>query len=133
MAPKSKTVLVTGCSDGGTGGAIAEAFHAKGYHVFATARTPSKISEKLRSSKNVTVLSLDVVSSDSIAAAVASVDKETGGTLDVLVNNSGVGLLNEDLVSRKDWESKVLLEGNKWSDLRIPNTFLFLSFVRCVP
>ncbi|KAI1388664.1 oxidoreductase [Hypoxylon trugodes] len=38
---------------------------------------------------HTTLLPLDVTSSDSLAAAVASVSAETGGTLDYLVNNSG--------------------------------------------
>ena len=67
-----KSVLITGCSAGGIGGALADAFHAKGYHVFATARNPSKISPSLSSAENVTVLKLDVLSTESIAAAVES-------------------------------------------------------------
>lgn len=91
MSSAKKTVLITGCADGGIGGALAEAFLRKGYHVFATARTPSKISPSLASSPGVTVLTLDVLSPESISAAVKSVSKSTGGKLDVLVNNSGGG------------------------------------------
>lgn len=36
---------------------------------------------------------LDILSAESIAAAVDSVTKETGGRLDVLVNNSGQKLI----------------------------------------
>ncbi|OTB07722.1 hypothetical protein M426DRAFT_228230 [Hypoxylon sp. CI-4A] len=88
MAPR-KSVLITGCSAGGIGPALAEVFHEKGYHVFATARDVSKIPQNLSEADNVTVLALDVLYPDSIAAAVESVKRETGGTLDVLVNNSG--------------------------------------------
>ncbi|KAF2199154.1 NAD(P)-binding protein [Delitschia confertaspora ATCC 74209] len=38
-----RTVLITGCSDGGLGAAIAIALHEAGLHVIATARNPSKM------------------------------------------------------------------------------------------
>jgi NAD(P)-dependent dehydrogenase (short-subunit alcohol dehydrogenase family) len=45
----------------------------------------------------ITVLLLDVVDPSSIAEAVKSVEVATGGTLDFLVNNSGIGELNSSL------------------------------------
>jgi NAD(P)-dependent dehydrogenase (short-subunit alcohol dehydrogenase family) len=45
----------------------------------------------------ITVLLLDVVDPSSIAEAVKSVEAATGGTLDFLVNNSGIGELNTSL------------------------------------
>ncbi|KAJ4854405.1 short chain dehydrogenase domain-containing protein [Trichoderma breve] len=73
MAITRKTCLVTGCSAGGVGPAFAEAFRNKGYHVFVTARTPSKIPERLREAANVTVIALDVTSLESIASAAEEV------------------------------------------------------------
>ncbi|KAJ5109442.1 hypothetical protein N7456_006117 [Penicillium angulare] len=90
--PTPKSCLVTGCSSGGVGAALAEAFTKKGYHVFATARSPSKVPQSLHDASNVTVLALDVASSESIAAAAEAVKSHTGGTLDVLINNAGLGL-----------------------------------------
>jgi 1-acylglycerone phosphate reductase len=89
MAITRKTCLITGCSEGGMGAALAQAFNDKGYHVFATARTTSKIPEALRSASNVTILALDVTSSSAISNAASVVRKETGGALDVLINNAG--------------------------------------------
>ncbi len=91
MAIARKTVLVTGCSAGGVGSALVDVFRNKGYHVFATARTPSKIPESHHSASNVTVLTLDVTSTESIAAVADKVSKEAG-KLDVLINNAGGGL-----------------------------------------
>jgi NAD(P)-dependent dehydrogenase (short-subunit alcohol dehydrogenase family) len=79
-----KTVLITGCSSG-YGLEIARHFHARGWKVIATMRTPRPdvlpISERLR------VLPLDVTQAASIAAVL-----EASGPLDVLVNNAGIGL-----------------------------------------
>ncbi|VUC33962.1 unnamed protein product [Clonostachys rosea] len=88
----SKSCLITGCSEGGAGSALAEAFAKKGYHVFATARSPSKVSKSLHEASNVTVLALDVASSESIASAAQEVREKTGGKLDILINNAGLGL-----------------------------------------
>jgi NAD(P)-dependent dehydrogenase (short-subunit alcohol dehydrogenase family) len=38
-----RTILITGCSDGGIGAALAQDFHRRGDRVFATARNISKI------------------------------------------------------------------------------------------
>jgi 1-acylglycerone phosphate reductase len=92
MTPTRKTCLVTGCSGGGVGAALADAFKDKGYHVFATARSPSKMPQSLHEASNVTVLALDVSSSESIAAAAEAVRNQTGGKLDVLINNAGLGM-----------------------------------------
>lgn len=92
MTISRKTCLITGCSGGGVGAALAEAFKDKGYHVFATARSPSKVPQTLHAASNATVLALDVTSSESIAAAAEAVRNQAGGKLDVLINNAGLGL-----------------------------------------
>ncbi|KAH6713294.1 hypothetical protein DL95DRAFT_494452 [Leptodontidium sp. 2 PMI_412] len=84
-----KYALITGCSAGGIGDALAKEFHTKGVHVFATARNLSKI-EHLKS-LGLTTVKLDVTSSKSIEEAVAEISKTTGGKLDFLVNNAGMG------------------------------------------
>lgn len=83
-----KFALVTGCSEGGIGFALAQEFQRRGVHVFATARTISKM-KSLEGLPNVTILNLDVTSHSSINSAVAIVTKHTEGTLDYLVNNAG--------------------------------------------
>jgi 1-acylglycerone phosphate reductase len=85
----TKYALITGCSEGGIGDAIAIEFHKKGIEVIATARDPTKM-EHLKVMGFHTV-KLDVVSQESIDAAVKEVEKITGGRLDFLVNNSGLG------------------------------------------
>ncbi|KAI0485011.1 hypothetical protein GGR56DRAFT_616529 [Xylariaceae sp. FL0804] len=98
MASK-QSVLITGCSDGGIGSALAIAFQARGLHVFATARDPSKMSD-LRGLSNITTLTLDVVKSTDVNAAAEAVSAQTGGTLNYLVSNAGrnhfMPILDED-------------------------------------
>lgn len=86
----SRTVLITGCSEGGIGDALAKEFHKKGLRVFATARNLAKV-EHLKK-LGLDILPLDVVDGVSIKHAVESVQALTGGKLDFLVNNSGYGM-----------------------------------------
>jgi 1-acylglycerone phosphate reductase len=87
-----KTVLITGGSEGGIGEALARQFHACGLRVFATALDLKEV-EGLKA-MGITVLALDITDSSSIVEVVASVSKATGGTLDFLVNNAGIGELH---------------------------------------
>ncbi|CAF9919647.1 hypothetical protein IMSHALPRED_004685 [Imshaugia aleurites] len=83
-----KSVLVTGCSVGGIGFALVEAFQKRNLHVFASARNLSTMSQ-LEELPNVTLLPLDPTSAVSVQTAVESVRAQTGGTLDYLMNNAG--------------------------------------------
>ena len=84
------SVLITGCSAGGIGSALAFSFANRGLLVFATARNTSKIDPKLAVLSNVEVLELETTSTESIAKAAEAVGKRTGGRLDYLVNNAGL-------------------------------------------
>jgi NAD(P)-dependent dehydrogenase (short-subunit alcohol dehydrogenase family) len=79
------TVLITGCSSG-YGLATARHFHAQGWRVIATMRTPRP--DVLPDSERLRLVALDVTRPDSIAAAV-----EAAGPIDVLVNNAGIGVV----------------------------------------
>ncbi|KAI0459327.1 hypothetical protein F5B21DRAFT_296994 [Xylaria acuta] len=98
-----KTVLITGCSDGGIGAALAAEFQLRGLRVFATARDPSKMAGLV--ALNIETLALDVTSESSIEQAVTIVREklsngnsndasgtvpENGKRLDFLINNAGV-------------------------------------------
>ncbi|KZV97513.1 NAD(P)-binding protein [Exidia glandulosa HHB12029] len=87
MTDARKTVLITGCTPGGIGHALALEFQKQGARVFATARR-TEVLEDLRA-KGMEVLALDVTSDESVRAAAASLRELTGGKLDVLVNNAG--------------------------------------------
>ena len=78
-----KTVLITGCSSG-YGLETARHFHAKGWTVIATMRTPRN--DLMPPSERLRLLPLDVTSPESIAAAI-----DAAGPIDALVNNAGIG------------------------------------------
>jgi len=117
----AKAILVTGCSAGGIGAALAQALADQGHHVFATARNPSKIPPELRTLSNVSTLALDVSSSASVADAAKAV-REVGKGLDVLVNNAGAGytmpVLDVDIE-----QAKRLYEANVWGPVRTIQAF----------
>jgi NAD(P)-dependent dehydrogenase (short-subunit alcohol dehydrogenase family) len=81
----SKVVLVTGASSG-IGKSIATFLSEKGMKVYGTSRKPQK-------SQNVpfTFVALDVLDTHSIEKAISLII-ENEGSLDVLVNNAGMGI-----------------------------------------
>ncbi|KAL8856807.1 MAG: hypothetical protein Q9178_006644 [Gyalolechia marmorata] len=113
-----KSVLITGCSTGGIGHALASRFNAHGFHVFASTRHLANMSSLAANLSNMTLLELDVTSPSSIAAAAKVVEVETGGKLDVLVNNAGrlcvMPFLDTDLE-----EAKRVFDVNFWGAVRL--------------
>ncbi|KAJ5884890.1 Short-chain dehydrogenase/reductase SDR [Penicillium taxi] len=114
MTPR--TVLITGCSDGGLGASLALAFHAVGLKVYATARNSSKLGQV--SAAGIETLVLDVLSSESIKNAVMKIPN-----LDILVNNAGAEYLmpvtDVDIA-----EAKRLFDLNVWSYIEVTQAFL---------
>ncbi|HEX2659455.1 MAG TPA: SDR family oxidoreductase [Polyangia bacterium] len=85
-------VLITGASSG-IGHALARRFAARGWRVWASMRTPTK-GDSLRLEARergwkVWTPSLDVTDDASVEAAVAELLRETGGRIDLLINNAG--------------------------------------------
>lgn len=119
MSPK--TVLITGCSAGGIGAALALTLASKGHHIYATARNTSKIPEALGHLSNVTLLPLDVTDGASVARAAQSVEA-AGRGLDVLVNNAGGGyarpVLDMDIA-----QAQRLHDINLWGPVRTVQAF----------
>ena len=116
-----KTVLITGCSTGGIGWAMAKNFHQRGFYVFAMARNPSKTAD-LAELSDIEILELDVTVPETIAQCKEIVAKRTGGSLDVLVNNAGVEF-NSPLLDTDVAEAKRLYEVNVWGPLAMVQAF----------
>ena len=118
----SKSVLITGCSEGGIGSALAEAFQKRNIHVFATARDASKMSH-LEQIPNVQLITLGPTSTSSVEAAVENVRAQTGGTLDYLVNNAGQTIIMPTL----DFDvetAKRMYDINVWGMIRVTQAFM---------
>ncbi|KAF7623636.1 putative short-chain dehydrogenases/reductase [Aspergillus flavus] len=117
----SKSVLITGCSKGGFGEAMAKVYHAKGFQVFATLRNLTKVGS-LADYNGVQIIELDVTSVESIHQCAQTVAKHTGGRLDVLVNNAGVNAIVPLLDASLD-EAKKVYDTNVWSIVGMVQAF----------
>jgi 1-acylglycerone phosphate reductase len=116
MSSSKRTVLITGCSDGGLGASLTIAFHKAGLQVYTTARTPSKITKL--ASLGIKTLTLDVLSDSSIAACVSKLS-----SLDILINNTRAEFLM--LVSDVSIpDAKNLSNLNVWSYIAMTQEFL---------
>lgn len=116
MSSPKRKVLITGCSDGGLGAALAIALHEAGLHVYATSRNPSKMAHL--ASLGIETLTLDVLSDSSIAACVAKLP-----SLDILINNAGGGY-SMPVSDISILEAKKLFDLNVWSYLATTQAFL---------
>ncbi|KAH7042783.1 hypothetical protein B0J12DRAFT_761356 [Macrophomina phaseolina] len=85
---QKRSILITGCSEGGSGHALALEFASHGLRVFATARSTKSLT-KLEA-KGIETLPLDVTKRESILALRDEIEKRTGGKLDILFNNAGM-------------------------------------------
>ncbi|KAK7910807.1 short-chain dehydrogenase/reductase [Apiospora marii] len=126
--PQKTTVLLTGCSDGGIGFALAQEYHRRGCRVIATARSPAKMA-KLKAlgggtDDDLILLQLDVTDPASIRAAVQAVTDLTkdNSSLDILVNNAGNGYQSSLLDADLD-ESRRLFDVNVWGLLAMTQAF----------
>ncbi|KII86990.1 hypothetical protein PLICRDRAFT_55875 [Plicaturopsis crispa FD-325 SS-3] len=113
-----KTVLITGCSAGGIGHALAVEFHARGHRVIATARRLEAMSEL--TALGMTTLQLDATDEASVRKVRDEVAELTGGKLDVLVNNAGPAT-DLDLAS-----VKALFDVNLFSVMTVVKEFVKL-------
>lgn len=108
-----KSILITGCSSGF--GRLGAAYYASlGAKVFATMRNlPRSEADELRSlaeaeGLDIDVLELDVLDPGQIDDAMTYVDKALGGgSIDVLINNAGIGITSP--VEVQDMEATQLI------------------------
>ncbi|KAF4631338.1 hypothetical protein G7Y89_g6788 [Cudoniella acicularis] len=116
------SVLVTGCTSGSIGSALALAFHStNSIHVFATARSLNHL-QHLTHLPNLTPIVLDVTSPLSITAAVELVKKTKDGRLKYLVNNAGVGMVMP-LLDVDIEKAKSVYDVNIWGMLAVTQAF----------
>lgn len=116
MGQNNKTVLITGCSEGGMGAALAEEFHRSGYSVYATARDQSKMASL--SALCIKTMTLDIQSQESIDNCAESIPH-----LDILVNNAGASY-TMPIVDMSIPEAKKLFDCNVWGHLALTQAFM---------
>jgi len=112
----AKTAIVTGASSG-IGRASAEALTRAGYRVFGTSRRPGA-----ETRGGVTMLACDVTDDGSVADLVATV-LARAGSIDLLVNNAGIGMVGgaeESSVS----QVQALFDVNLFGVVRMTNAVL---------
>jgi short-subunit dehydrogenase len=116
-AEQQASVLITGATSG-IGRATAELLASEDYRVFGTGRNPPR-----NSRDGFVLLPLEVTSNESVSACVAEVQRQTGGELDVLINNVGTGILGASEESSAE-QVRQLFEINFLGAVRMTNAVL---------
>lgn len=125
-----RCVLITGCSNGSLGAALAFALHKRGYRVLATARAASRMTDL--HDQGIATFELDVTSDTSIKALVEKVSALNDGKLDMLINSVGGGhympFYHLDIS-----KAKALFEVNVWGFVLVTQAFLPLLLAVATP
>ncbi|KAF1916841.1 hypothetical protein BDU57DRAFT_517184 [Ampelomyces quisqualis] len=115
----TRYALITGCTPGGIGHFLALEFAAKGFHVLATVRSPSKYTSP---NKSITYVPLELTSNESIRELGHQVAEITGGKLDILYNNAGRNYVVPAL-DYDEQELHELFQANVFSVMRMCKEF----------
>lgn len=116
MTAIQRTVLISGCSDGGMGAELAKQFRIAGFCVYATARDRSKMEEL--EALGIQTITLDIRSGASIEQCVQQIP-----SLDILVNNAGASY-TMPIADISIQEAKDLFDTNVWGHLALTQSFL---------
>jgi len=110
MARSRLSVLVTGAGSG-IGRAIAEAFVAEGCHVHICDINPDAVADFLETNPGATATVSDVSKLEDVDRTVADLAARTG-TLDVLVNNTGVAgpIAAVEDIEPEEWDHTIAVD-----------------------
>lgn len=112
MNPTKSIALVTGASSG-IGKATAERLAAAGYKVYGTSRRGAQ-----KGQRSFEMLSLDVTSDESVAAAVNELMR-LEGRIDLLVNNAGFGVAPAGAEESSMEQARAIFETNFFGLIRM--------------
>ncbi|KAH7025361.1 short chain dehydrogenase/reductase [Macrophomina phaseolina] len=120
-------VLITGCSPGGIGFALAQEFAKKGFTIIATARSSAALDalQTCPFAESVIPFELDVTSADSISRlrrAVEALLATAGGALAFLVNNAGMSY-SMPALHLDDARTAQVFETNTFGAMRMCTAF----------
>ena len=119
----NKTIVITGTSTG-IGKACALHLDKLGFKIYAGVRKQDDGDNlKKEASDRLTPIILDVTNSESIAAAVSFIEKETGDEVFGLINNAGIGLGGALEATPVD-EIRKLMEVNVIGLLAVTHAFI---------
>ncbi|KAF7967464.1 hypothetical protein HWV62_34103 [Athelia sp. TMB] len=109
-----KTVLITGCSAGGIGDALAQEFHRRARRTEAMSALTAQ---------GIHTLELDVTDHDSVASVREEVIRLCDGKLDILINNAGQGMSAPATDFDVD-EARALFEVNVFGPMQVVKIFI---------
>jgi len=119
-----KVALVTGASDRGIGGAIAERLAAEGAAISMISRhEPDRLMQRLRENSAAALFTTGDVARTEDVAHVVETTIDRFGQIDVLVNNAGIELA-EPLATLSDEQWTELLQVNLTGVLRMSRAVL---------
>lgn len=96
-----KRVLISGCSSG-LGLQTSLKFASKGWQVFAIVKNKIDSSHPLSRAQNIKIIELDITNNSLVKREINKLASKVG-TIDVLINNAGLGMLG--LIEQCDYES----------------------------
>lgn len=114
-----KTIFITGAS-AGLGKATAKLFHAKGWKVIATMRSPEKETE-LNLLDHVHLIAMDVTNEEQVKATVQEALRL--GDIDVVFNNAGYGLIGP-MESYTEQQIRQQFDTNVFGVFRVAQAFI---------
>jgi NAD(P)-dependent dehydrogenase (short-subunit alcohol dehydrogenase family) len=119
-------VVITGCSSG-IGLETALAFGRAGETVYATMRATAKsgplLDASARDGSRIEVVEMDVTDDASVNAAAEEILDATGGRVDVVVNNAGIGAVGAVENIGLD-QARWVMETNFWGPVRVVRAFV---------
>jgi NAD(P)-dependent dehydrogenase (short-subunit alcohol dehydrogenase family) len=116
------TTLITGANKG-LGRETARRLLAEGHEVWLASRDPS-LGQAAADDLGGRFVQLDVTDEDSVTAAAALVSAATGGRLDVLINNAGIGGARKPPGEVTADDVRRVFETNVFGVVRVTRAFL---------
>ena len=117
---EKKNIIVTGAS-GGIGNAIIKKLSEEGANILASGTRIEKLEELKKNFEGLKILKFDISQSDKIEEFIENATSELGGSLDGIVNNTGITQDNLAIrMSLDEWQKVI--------NINLTSTFLMSKF-----
>lgn len=114
----TRSAFITGAATG-IGEALVVRFQREGWQVFAGYRERPPDQARWFGLPNVVAVPCDVTDADQVAAAAGTVGRQTGGRLDLLINNAGYSSREGVIEAANMTEYRRAFEVNFWGPIRV--------------